>query len=237
MLKILLPFVLFTLFSLGFMASFLVVRAKKGGCALAIVLKTLASIGFLAGGLYAIYINGMMLGNLLIVLGLMFALIGDIVLDLKVAYTQDNKLYLNSGIASFSISSTLYISAMIVLWNMLNKFLFFSLGSLLIAVLFAIIVFMLAKPLKLDFVGYKVQVFIYSTLVALTAILGLGICFYVPGFALFAVGALLILVSDLVLSMMYFGGKANSNILCIINHSLYYLGELMIMSYLFFQLI
>ncbi|MBR2909570.1 MAG: hypothetical protein IKC11_04400 [Clostridia bacterium] len=236
MLEIVLPFCIFTVICLGFMTAFLVVRAKKGGCALAVVLKTVASIGFLAGGIYALSVNSGVFANLFIVLGLVFALVGDVVLDLKIAYKEDNKLYLNSGITSFTISSALYFVAMILLWHTLDKFLLLSVGSVVIALLFATIVFLLAKPLKLDFSGYKIQVFIYSFFVALVAIMGLGISITVPRFALFAVGALLVLVSDLVLSMMYFGGKGDSKVLCSINHILYYLGELFVMSYLFFQM-
>lgn len=236
MLEIILPFCIFTIICLGFMTAFLVVRAKKGGCALAVILKTVASIGFMAGGIYAFYINIGVFANLFIVLGLMFALIGDIVLDLKIAYKQDNKLYLNSGITSFTISSALYIVATILLWHTLEKFVLFSIGSIVIAILFATIVFLLSKPLKLDFSGYKVQVFIYSFFVALIAVLSLGISFYVPRFAIFATGAILVLLSDLVLSMMYFGGKGENKMLCIINHTLYYVGELLVMAYLFFQM-
>lgn len=236
MLETILPFCLCAGFCLIFMIAFLIIRAKKGGCAQAVIVKTFASIGFLTGGIYALYLNSGVFANFFIVLGLMFALVGDIVLDLKVAYKEDNRIYLNSGIASFTISSALYFVAIILLWSSLSNFLFFSLGSVAIALAFAAVVFLLAKPLKLDFTGYKVQVFIYSFFVALVAVLALGICFFVSRFALFAVGALLVLISDLVLSMMYFGGKGDSKILCTLNHTLYYLGELFIMSYMFFQM-
>ena len=236
MLEIILPFCLCAAFCLAFMIAFLVIRAKKGGCPQAVIIKTFASIGFVAGGAYALYLNSGVFANFFIMLGLVFALVGDVVLDLKVAYKEDNKIYLNSGISSFTISSALYFVAIILLWNTLKNFLFFSLGSVVVALAFTFVVFLLAKPLKLDFTGYKVQVFIYSFFVTLVAILALGISFYVPRFALFAVGALLVLVSDLVLSMMYFGGKADSKILCTINHVLYYLGELFVMAYMFFQM-
>ena len=236
MLKTVLPFCIFTAICLAFMIAFLVVRAKKGGCALAVILKTVASIGFLAGGIYALYLNSGVFANLFIVLGLMFALIGDVVLDLKIAYKQDNKIYLNSGITVFTISSALYVVAMILLWHTLNKFLLLGICSVVIALIFATVVFLLSKPLKLDFTGYKVQVFIYSFFVALVAIMGLGISISVPRFAIFAVGGLLVLLSDLVLSMMYFGGKGDSKTLCTINHVLYYIGELLVMAYMFFQM-
>ena len=121
MLKTILPFCIFTAICLGFMIAFLVVRAKKGGCALAVVLKTIASVGFLGGGIYALYLNSGVFANLFIVLGLVFALVGDVVLDLKIAYNQDNKLYLNSGITTFTVSSALYFVATILLFRYLYK--------------------------------------------------------------------------------------------------------------------
>lgn len=236
MFHIIFPFCLCVAVCFIFLTLFLIVRAKKGGCALAVIFKTIASISFVSGGVYALYLNGDILANLFIVIGLILALIGDIVLDLKVAYKKEEKLYLNAGMSSFTLSSVSYIVAIILLWNTLSKFMFFGLGSLLISVIFAIIVFLLAKPLKLEFKGFKPQVFIYSCVVAMVAIFSLGISFFVPGFALFAVGGILILLSDLVLSTMYFGDKGDNTILCVINHILYYLGELFIMAYLFFQL-
>ena len=235
-LNIILPFCLFTLFSLGFLAAFLVVRVKKGAGPLALLLKTCASIFFFGGALYACYVNGLTLYNLFIVFGLFFALLGDIVLDLKIAYPEHNKLYTNSGIGSFSVSNVMFFVAIILLWNWLSRFMVFTIGSVVIALLFATVVLLLSPALKLDLKGYKVQVFVYSTLVALTAVLSLGISFFVPGFAIFAVGAILILISDLILSQTYFGNPKKPNLMIILNHIIYYLGELMIMAYIFFQL-
>ena len=94
-LQIVLPFCLFLCFSLAFLSAFLVVRVKKGAGPLALLLKTCASIGFFCGALYAAYVNGLTLYNLFIVFGLFFALLGDIVLDLKIAYPEHNKLYIS----------------------------------------------------------------------------------------------------------------------------------------------
>lgn len=229
-------FAIFASLCVVFLTLFLVVRVKKGAGPLALIFKTLASLCFVFGAIYASYKIGLTPTNMIITFGLIFALIGDIVLDLKVAYPEHNKIYLNSGMISFSISTTLYLVAVILLWYPLSKFLFMTIGSLIIAVLFSTIVFLLAKPLKLDFTGHKTLTFIYSTLLSFTAILSLAIGIYVPGFFIFASGIVLVLLSDLVLSMMYFGGKQSSGTLCIINHVLYYLGEIMVMAFLFFQL-
>ena len=229
-------FAIFASLSVVFLTLFLIVRVKKGAGPLALIFKTLASLSFVFGSIYASFKIGLTLPNMIITFGLIFALIGDIVLDLKVAYPEHNKIYLNSGMISFSLSTVLYLVAVVLLWNPLSKFLFMSIGSLVIGVLFATIVFLLAKPLKLDFTGHKILTFIYSTLLTTTAVLSLAVGIYIPGFFIFASGIVLVLLSDLVLSMMYFGGKQSNSILCIINHVLYYLGEILVMAFLFFQL-
>jgi len=217
-------------------AWFLIIRCTKGGSAYATIVKTMASVVFVSAGMIAMQLNSSIFPNICICVGLLFAMVGDIVLDLKIAYKQDNDIYLNSGISSFSVSNVFYIAAIVLLWHNLENFIYYSIGSAVVALLFAGVVFILAKPLKLDFTGFKVPVFIYSFLVAMTAVFSLGISFVAPRFLLFALGGILILVSDLVLSMMYFGGKQESKILCVINHVLYYIGELMIVAYLFFQM-
>ncbi len=229
-------FAIFATVCMIMVGAFLFVRCTKGAGPLALALKSIASIIFVFAGIYATYKIGLSLANMFIVFGLILALFGDIVLDLKVAYPEQVKPYLNTGMISFSCSSAMYIVATILIWNGLKNFVLACVGSFAIALLFAIVVLLLAKPLKLDFKGYKVQTVVYSTLVAMAGILSLFISFYVPGFAIFAVGVLLVLVSDLVLSLMYFGGKQDSKVLCIINHIFYYIGELMVVAYLFFQL-
>jgi len=229
-------FIIFAVLCIGFMTAFNVIRCIKGAGPLAVMLKSLASISFVFGGIYACYKNGLTVANLIIVFGLIFAMVGDIILDLKVAYKEHEEFYLNSGMATFSLSSICYIVATIVLWSGLEGFLVATLGAAALALIFALIVILLAPKLKLNLSGYRAQVFVYSTAVAMAAILSLFVSFYVPYYAIFAVGIFLVLISDLILSLMYFGGKENSGKLCVINHVIYYLGELLVVAYLFFQL-
>lgn len=229
-------FALFSVVCLLLVGAFLWVRSTKGAGPVALILKASASMVFVFAGIYATFRVGLTVANMLIVFGLIFALFGDVVLDLKVAYKEHCGIYLNSGMISFSISSLLYIVATILIWNGLKNFALACVGSFVLALGFAIVVLLLAKPLKLDFTGFKVQTVVYSTLVAMAGILSLFISLYIPGFWIFACGVILVLISDLVLSLMYFGGKADSKALCIINHTLYYIGELLVVAYLFFQL-
>ena len=45
----------------------------------------------------------------------------------------------------------------------------------------------------------------------------------------------LFLLSDLVLTQMYFGGKPRDKVLCTVNHALYYAAQICIACYVFFM--
>ena len=55
-----------------------------------------------------------------------------------------------------------------------------------------------------------------------------------PKFLIFAAGITLIFVSDLILSLQYFGGKQDSPVLTALNHAIYYLGQITIATMLYF---
>lgn len=230
--KLFLPFLAFTIACLTFLTIFLVFRVKSASPK-ALIFKTLASVCFVFGGVYTCTYIGLNSATALILCGLISAMLGDIVLDLYILDNRNN-LYLRSGISVFSLSSLLYAVATILLFYSLKKFTFLLIGSIVIAILIAVIIQLLAKPLKLDFKNNSIFVFVYSLLVSLVAVLSLAVCFFVHGFAIFAVGTILVLISDLVLSFTYFGSCRHEKTLVVINHVLYYLGELLVMAYLFF---
>lgn len=49
----------------------------------------------------------------------------------------------------------------------------------------------------------------------------------------FTIGMILFLLSDVVLSMMYFGGRPKDKTLCVINHALYYAAQICIASFIY----
>jgi len=235
MLKVILPFCLFSVLSLIFVGLFIFEKNKNGSNQKSILFKTVASLMFVFGGIYALTFTGA-IANMLIVFGLVLAMIGDIVLDLRCQKDETKKFYFNFGASSFSISSLLYFVATILLWKGLSNFILLSVGSVVLAIVFTVIIQLLEKPLKFDFTGNRVMISIYSFCISLATFTTLLISVFANGFFVLSIGVLLVLLSDLVLSMMYFGGKENNKALCTINHLVYYVGELLVMAYLFFQL-
>ena len=235
MLKVILPFCLFSVLCLVFVVLFLCEKNKNGSSHKSVTLKTIASIMFVFGGIYALTFTGAT-ANMLIVFGLVLAMIGDIILDLRCIKEDTKKFYFHVGASSFSISAILYFVATILLWHNLENFLLIAIGSVVLAIAFTIINLLLEKPMKLDFSGNKIMVTIYSFCISVTTFLGLVVSVFINGYFVLSIGVLLVLLSDLVLSMMYFGGKENNKTLCTVNHLVYYAGELLVMAYLFFQL-
>ena len=219
-------------------AIFIVVRLKKGGV-WGLYTKTIASIGFVVLGLLGAYENGLTLPIVFMLLGLICGMLGDIVLDLKVVYKQDNNPHLNAGMLCFGVGHVCYFIALTLA---ISKYSLFAdktlpiiLISALIAVLFTIGVMLLAKPLlKLDFGKFKIQTILYTFALSFMTSYAIVISIFAVKIVLFAIGLGLILISDLVLSNQYFGGKQDSRLLTFVNHAIYYMGQIAIAMMIYF---
>ena len=219
-------------------ALFIYVRLKKGGT-LALYAKALASVGFLTLGIFGAYESMLGLASVFILLGLLMGLLGDIVLDLKVVYKQDNDQHLNAGMLCFGVGHIFYFVALTILvTNSLyisSKLLPILLISALIGVLFTLGVVFLAKPmLKLDFGNFKIQTILYTFILSFMTAYSIAVTIYAPKVLLFAIGLAFILISDLILSNQYFGGKADNKFFTFLNHAVYYMGQIAIALLTFF---
>lgn len=218
-------------------AIFIIVRVTKGGL-LGVYTKTLASVGFMALGVFGLFQNINVLASLFIIMGLLFGLIGDIILDLKVVYKQDNDHHLNAGMASFFLGHVMYFISITLLLNDYgfgNKTLVGVAIAGAIALLLTVGIMSLAKPfLKLEFGNFKIQTAVYTFILTFMTAYAFYAGLFAPYLMIFAVGLLLFFLSDLVLSNQYFGGKANDKLYTIINHVLYYLAQITIAVMIYF---
>lgn len=219
-------------------ALFIVLRVTRGGV-IALYAKTIASVAFLGLGLYGTYQHGMNLVSIFIILGLLCGLLGDIVLDLKVVYNQDEDMHLNAGMTCFGVGHFCYFVALFsyVANNILvsNKNLALILISAGIALLITLSIMLFAKPLlKLDFRNFKVQTALYTFALSFMTAYSIAVGTILTNVLIFASGLFLIFASDLILSNQYFGGKQNSKLLTTLNHAIYYLGQITIAVMIFF---
>ncbi len=218
----------YVLLAIGITATivFLVLRVKKGGIA-ALYAKAIASCCFIATALAAMNRNRVFLEfGTLILAGLILGMLGDIWLDLKWIYLQDKDSYLYAGFISFLLGHVCFITAIFrsAPWNS-----FSIIMSIVLALVIGLIAILMEKPLKMKYGSFKLIVFLYSCTLALTMTASMMTA-YITKFKLTAwivmsVGALLFLLSDLVLSGMYFGENKNTKGNIILNHALYYAAQ------------
>ena len=214
-------------------ASFLATRIVVGGVP-ALFTKTIASLGFVFSAVLGIIYVDFDKYYAFIIVGLIFGMIGDILLDLKRLYKEDAGTYLNYGMLAFGLGHIMYFMALGNFYGFDGSFVgktFLALGIGVVASI--LIVFVFAKFLKLDFGEFKWQSFAYSTILISVMALALILGVRNNTLALMNWGLVAFLLSDLVLSTQYFGGKEENKILIIINHILYYGAQVLIVGVMY----
>ena len=204
---------------------FLVLRVKRGGIA-ALYAKAVASLCFIATAVAATNENRSFLGfGSFMTIGLVCGLLGDVWLDLKWIYLQDKDSYLYSGFIFFLLGHICFITAVF------NASPYTPLSAVIAAaaaLVIAVIAILLEKPLKMRYGKFKWIVFLYSLTLSMTmtmAMVTAVITHFQTMWVVMSVGGLLFLLSDLLLSGMYFGEGKNTKFNVVLNHSLYYAAQ------------
>lgn len=168
---------------------------------------------------------------ILLIIGLFFSLFGDMFLALKVNHNDGslNKYFLY-GLVSFSITHVMYVLAFTHLGS-------FSILDLLVALALAFIAMTLLKSNKnIDFKNMLLPASIYSFIICLMTFESIKLAFLLRfdiGTYLLLIGALLFVLSDLVLCFILFN-KYHKKYLSAINLITYYTGQFIIASTLLF---
>lgn len=199
---------------------FLIVRDRNGSVE-ALLLKTITSFLFISVAFASFMINssaGVATFFMLIMMGLICGLIGDIVLDLKIVYKESSSLYQFAGMTSFLVGHLFYLTALFIYFG------FHWLPLVLALVLGAIIIGMSIFVFKFKFKEHTVHTYLYSFILSYMMTQA---CYaaITSGFSaatvLLAIGGILFLLSDLVLVMTYYDNK-DSKLFISTNHILYY---------------
>lgn len=211
---------------------FIAVRTLKGGH-IAFVLKTIASLGFVISAVIGLGLTqANSWASILIVIGLIMGMIGDIVLDLKVIYPDSDRTYLNMGMTSFFLGHACYIGAFTILAGNTNLLmpLLVAGGSAIILTFFT--TFSGKKMMGLGFGNYIIQTIGYTYILNFALVYTIVLAIVGGGLWLTAIGLALFLLSDIVLSFQYFGGKISSKPHIAINHTLYYAAQIVLLAVL-----
>lgn len=203
-------------------------KCNKQRSVCGVFLKNITSIFFLFTTATAIFYNqDFWKYGVIILLGGIFGMLGDIYLDQKWVYPQDNDTYLKAGFTSFGVGHFFYIGA--IFFNMgfgIKDFLV----PVIVGVGVAAFTLITEKPTKCDFGKFRLIVTVYCLVIgtmagtALWAMIQSGFALH---YIIFVVAAILFLLSDIVLSSMYFGTK-NTPLFFVINHTTYYFAQFLI---------
>ncbi len=195
-------------------------------------LKTSISLLFVVLAVVATLVSGKFtLLNGLVILGLVFGLVGDILLDLKYVDIERTKGYSYGGFIVFGIGHILFITALIATYYQKGGIWFIVL-PILVAIALAFVTILMEKPLKLKYGEYKLISFLYAICLfgtcAFSLFLAIQNNFSIVSLNLFLIGALLFAASDLVLSGTFFGEGKERPIDFALNYATYYGAQFLI---------
>ncbi len=202
-----------------------------------LAIKVLTSSLFVATGISAIISNPNvnLTFALMIVMGGVFGILGDVFIELKWIQKENSDTFLTFGFVTFMIQHVIMVAAVFVHYPMslVNALICFT--APLVVLLFSGFA---AKLTKMEMGKFKVIANAYGALASMTFSVGFmtmqnygmeisQILFFAGGLSFFA--------SDLVLSQIFFvKGKCN-RVRVIINHVTYYGGQILIAASLFFM--
>ncbi|MBR5438280.1 MAG: lysoplasmalogenase [Clostridia bacterium] len=193
-----------------------------------VFIKNITSLFFLFTTATAIYYNqDFWKYGILILIGGVFGILGDIYLDQKWLYPQHNDSYLNAGFVSFGIGHFFYMGA-------ISLHLGFGIKDFLVPLIagvgVAAFTLITEKPTKCNFGKFRAIVTVYCLVIgamAGTTLWGMIQTGFSVQYIVLVVAAVLFLLSDIVLSSMYFGTK-NTPAFFVINHTTYYFAQFLI---------
>lgn len=209
------------LICLGIVAAFLYVEYRKQ-YVIAVTLKGLASICFVALGILGAGIATEAFPARLIVAGLIMGAVADVLLGLRFVFTQRAKQVFLVGILVFLLGHVLYLVAVAPRCPVLIP---------------SIIVGIAATALLMRWIFTKIEAentfkmfgIVYVGVITILNVIAFATMLTVPTTfsAIFVLGALLFLASDVVLILNTFGPQERLD-LRVSNIALYYLGQLLI---------
>lgn len=215
---------------------FLVLRVRVGGLK-AMFVKALASACFIATAFVAFATKRDHFEYcVLMILGFIFSLMGDIWLDLKYVYKQHQHIYTYAGFMCFIMGHIFFIPAIFSEYKNLKWW--HVVVTLVSALIFMVGTALTEKPMGLKYGRYKKITLIYAVFLSTTMFASInGVIFsgITREFFTLIIGSVLFTLSDLVLSKIYFkeGGNTKSNV--VINHILYYAAQFVFASTLLME--
>ena len=190
--------------------------------------KSFVSVSYLLTCAFAILSNPeQYYFGILVMIGGILGLMGDIFLDQKWMYEKDTEEYLKIGFICFGLGHVFYIWA---LYKMVDLEPIHRVMPLIIGLFFVVFTVLTEKPTKQHFGKFKPYVCGYGLMLGYTTALSIRI-FRLTGYKfamVFGLGCALFAISDVILSQMYFGKNKNNSVTFTANIIAYYAAQFLI---------
>ncbi|MDO9629080.1 MAG: lysoplasmalogenase family protein [Acholeplasmataceae bacterium] len=191
--------------------------------------KAIASIGFIIVGLYSA-INVMYGFVFIVVIGLLFGMIGDLILALRpLRPKEENETIINAGIFAFSFGHFVYLLFLTSIHQLTLFAILFSIGI-------TILVITMSYLMKFQMGKTRIPSYIYSLLIFLMIGQTISLASIHDGslgLVMLMLGAILFGISDLVLAPIYYKAM-NQKYMIAINLITYYAAQILIAYSLYF---
>lgn len=212
---------------------FSIVRAK-GASVNYLYFKMISSLCFMLVAVVGTILNpAFSLFGVLIVMGGALGLSGDVALDLKYVYVKDQHPHLIAGFLFFLVGHVFYNAAIIDFssmewWRVLV--------CLAISIVLSFITVQSGKLMQIEYGRYKLIAFLYGTSLVMTTCTAVMAFVMTKSVAMIvlAVGAVMFLISDLILSTIYFKKDSVKPVPVCLNHIFYYGGQIVIAASVFY---
>ena len=206
------------------------VRLKlKGPTLKALIFKVITTVLIILYALTIVIQQPILLNvGAVVIIALLFGLIGDIVLDLKLIYPKDDHFFTYFGFTSFILGHLVYIGYFLFNYPLSTISYSFIFG---LSGMSVFMVLMTEIPMKLNFGKFRIISSVYAFILTFIMFLAFWIAFsyYNNGMLIFGVGMLFFLISDLILSHSYFGAVEKPWM--IIGNYIFYYGAQLTIAY------
>lgn len=203
----------------------------KGEPKKALMMKTLASIGFVSVAISAfIYGNGDGEYFKFILCGLILGLIGDVALALRAVYEEKKDKYFIIGLGAFLLGHIAYSIEFAKISSI-------TLIEIIIAAIIVTLFVIFGKLVKLQYGNMKPFVIGYMCVISIMVVKAVSIAITIgisEANMLIAVGAVLFAISDMILAFIYFWNR-KVKVLSPLNLITYYGGQLLIALSILFR--
>ena len=215
-------------------ALFICVSILKGG-KWGLITKIFASLCFVVAGLLAALNLPKTSDNTwawFVFTGLVLGLVGDIFMDLKEKNLPAQDIYLNTGMLSFGIGHFMYFAGLTLCATIKCNILIPTAVAVALGTIITLLIFINASSFGIKWGKYKWQSFVYSLALTIMSVYAIAVAVLDKTMWLFAVAMALFLLSDLILSLIYFADK-KTRTMRTLNWSTYYLAQQAIALFIF----